>query len=173
MPFEGLDVGLSQVTVFGATVVEHSFPHPLDDVVPLRIVARDCFLVPHDRKQPVLAVRYAVQPAMLMPKVSWSGAATVCPADATLLEVTRGPVASPWRATDVAAWQKYWGSHSSGVLGARLPFATAPINVPDEVPSPTVTGLTKLGADISQLCYPPSVALDQLPLMIERLRPTE
>jgi serine/threonine-protein kinase len=167
-PFEGADVTLSHVTVYGAGVMEHSFPHPFDDVVPLRIVARDCYLVPRTREQPVLAVRYAAQPAMLMPKVSWSGSGTVCPADATLLEVTRGPDATPWRASDVAAWQKYWGTHSTGILGARIPFATGSPSNPTVVPAPT--GFSKLGADSSRLSYPPAVALDQLPLLIERLQ---
>jgi serine/threonine-protein kinase len=170
-PFEGADVTLSHVTVYGASTVEHSFPHPIDDAVPLRIVARDSYLVPRTREQPVLAVSYAAQPAMLMPKVSWSGSGTVCPADATLLEVTRGPDASPWRATDVSAWQKYWGTHATGLLGARLPFAAVSPATPNDVPTTTVTGLAKLGADCSRLWYPPPVALDQLPLLIERLRP--
>lgn len=169
-PFEGADVTLSHVTVYGASAVEHSFPHPLDDLVPLRIVARDSYLVPRNREQPVLAVSYAAQPAMLMPKVSWSGSGTVCPAEATLLEVTRGPDSSPWRAADIAAWQKYWGTHSTGLLGARLPFAAAPPAVPGDVPTPTVTGLSKVGADCSQLWYPPPVTLEQLPVLIERLR---
>jgi hypothetical protein len=106
---------------------------------------------------------------MLMPKVSWSGSSTLCPADATMLEVSHGPDAAPWRASDVAAWQKYWGTHATGLIGARLSFAgTPPFNLSD-IRSPQRTGQLSLGADIAELCYPLPVALEQLPLLIERL----
>jgi serine/threonine-protein kinase len=168
-PFETLELALSRVTVYGASTAEHKFPHPLDDAAPLRVIAREGLLIPSDRDQPLLAVQYAVQPTMLMPKVSWSGSNTLCPADATMLQVKHGSDALPWRASDVAAWHKYWGSHTTGLIGARLDFAGAPpFNLPD-IRSPRRTDQLALGADMTQLCYPLPVALEQLPLLIERL----
>jgi serine/threonine protein kinase len=167
--FESIDIALSHSTVFGAAACEHSFPHPLDDAAPLRITAKDSLLIPHDRDQPMLAVEYAVQPSTLMPKVSWSGSSSVCPADATVLEVRRGSDASVWRASDVAAWQKYWGTHVTGLVGARLDFAGSPPGVPSDIPAPRLTNQTTIGADTAQLCHPLPVTIEQLPVLLQRL----
>jgi hypothetical protein len=168
-PFEALDVNLSRVTVYGACTLVHSFPHPVDDVLPLRIVAQRSFLVPRDREQPILAVAYASQPGMLMPKVSWSGSGTVCPADATLLDVSRGPDASPWRATDIAAWNAYWGTHATGLIGVRMAFANRAVSNPAELPRPRLESDFAAGIEPGELCFPSPVALEQLPLLVERL----
>jgi hypothetical protein len=141
----------------------------LDDAAPLRITAKDSLLIPHDRDQPLLAVEYAVQPSTLMPKVSWSGSSSVCPADATVLEVRRTSDASVWRASDVAAWQKYWGTHATGLVGARLDFAGSPAGVPSDIPAPRLTNQTTLGADTAQLCHPLPVTIEQLPVLLQRL----
>jgi serine/threonine protein kinase len=168
-PFEALDVTLLRSTVFGAAACEHSFPHPLDDAAPLRITSKDSLLIPHDRDQPLLAVEYAVQPSTLMPKVVWSGSSSVCPADATVLEVRRTSDSSVWRASDVAAWQKYWGTHVTGLVGARLDFAGSPPGVPSDIPAPRLTNQTTIGADTGQLCHPLPVTIEQLPVLLQRL----
>jgi len=169
-PFEAIDVNLSRVTVFGASTAVHSFPHPLDDVLPLRILADHCLFVPHDREQPVLAIRFAAQPPMLMPKVSWSGSDTICPADATIVEVSRGREATPWRASDITAWNAYWGTHATGLLGARLNFANSQVNSPTNIPVAKSMVAASHGADPLQMCYPSPVTIEQLPLLTERLR---
>jgi hypothetical protein len=119
----------------------------------------------------VLEVRYESQPSTLMPKVSWSGSATLAPADATLLEVRRGPDAPPWRAVGLAAWKAYWGSRPTGLLGVRVDFAAEPVLDPMRVPRLQIEPATAspLGADPALLHAPPAVALEQLPLLIQRL----
>ncbi len=166
--FESLDVSLSRVTVYGAGAMEHSFPHPLDDMVPLRVDAQNSFLISRDQQQPIFTVRYAAQPAMLMPKVSWSGSGTVCPADATVLNVIRGPDATPWRATGIAAWEKYWGSHPTGLLGVRLAFASATPRFLNDIPKLESSRLAGVGAVCSQNWYPLPVTMEQLPVLLGR-----
>ncbi len=165
--FESIELHFTRVTVGGAGLVRHQFPHPLDDALPLRIVAEHCLIVPNDRDQPILAVQYAAQPVMLIPKVSWSGLSTICPADATTLQVDRGPDASPWRAADVAAWNAYWGSHPTGLVGAPLDFGGASHDL--SLPAGLPTHSAAVGADHTQLALPPRVALEQLPLLMKRL----
>jgi hypothetical protein len=149
--------------------VEHTFPHPLDESAPLRIVARDSLLVPRDRDQPLLTVHYTARPSMLMPKVSWSGSSTLCPGDATVLEVRHSRESAPWRTPDVAAWQKYWGTHATGLIGGRLEFAGSPPFDISEIRSPRQSDQLSIGANLSELCYPLPIVLDQLPLLLERL----
>jgi hypothetical protein len=170
-PFESVDVTIMRTTVFGAGTCEHSFPHPLDGVAPLRISAKESLLIPHNREQPILSVQYAMQPPTLMPKVSWSGSNTICPADATVLEVQRSSDASVWRASDVAAWQKYWGTHTTGMIGARIDFPGSPPGVPSDIPAPRLADQSTVGADTEQIWYPPPITLDQLPLLLQRLEP--
>jgi hypothetical protein len=168
-PFQSCDVSLSRVTVFGAGTIWHRFPHPLDDALALAVTARQSLLMPRDREQPVLAVRYAAQPGVLMPKVSWSGAETVCPSDALLLDVERGPDAAAWRAADVAAWNAYWGTHATGILGVRMPFADT-ANSSRVIPRPAVAANAPVGADPSKLASPSDVSIENLPLLVERLQ---
>jgi hypothetical protein len=165
--FDSIELHFTRVTVAGSGLVRHRFPHPIDGALPLRIIAEDCLIVPRDRDQPILSVAYAAQPVTLMPKVSWSGSSTICPADATTLAVDRGPEASPWRAADVAAWNAYWGAHPTGLIGAPLDFASAP----DDIASTASLSAnsTAGGADQTQLALPPRVALEQLPLLMKRL----
>jgi hypothetical protein len=168
---EMMELTLSQVTVYGAGTVAHSFPHAIDTVLPIGVTSQGCFLVPQSAEQPVLQVRYESQPGTLMPKVSWSGSATVTPADATLLEVWRGPDALPWRAVGLAAWKAYWGQRPTGVLGARIDFAAEPVLDLALVPRlrTDAGSSTDPGADSALIHAPPPVVLEQLPLMIKRL----
>ncbi len=165
-PFEAFELTLSDVTVFGASTLVHEFPHPLDDAVPLRVSARRSLLVPRDREQPIVEIRYAAQPGTLMPKVSWSGSDSVCPADATTVQVRRGPSAAPWRAADIAAWNAYWGSHATGLTGARIDFASGSDSSSTRPSAPIASGA---GANPETLLFPPDVAIEQLPVMLERL----
>jgi serine/threonine protein kinase len=168
-PFEALEVNATGVTVFGATTCEHSFPHPLDDAAALKIIVRESLLVPRDRNQPVLSVHYATKPTTLMPRVLWSGSSSICPADATVLEVSHGADASPWRASDVAAWQKYWGTRGTGLLGARLDFAASVPSSLSDIPVPRLRNQAAPGANVAEMCYPLPIALEQLPLLLQRL----
>jgi hypothetical protein len=171
--FESVDIELSRVTVYAAGTLVQSFAHPVDEMVPIRIRADQCLLVPRHREQPILTVRYAAPHGLLMPKVTWSGAETVCPADATMLEVTRGADATPWRAPDVAAWKAYWGAHDSGVLGVRAGFAGTAPAVPTDVPRVIAENRSPPGCDSEALSYPLPITLEQLPLLLERLAPPQ
>jgi hypothetical protein len=168
-PFEAIELSVLSVTVFGASTITHAFGHPIDDMLPLSVVAENSLLVPQVREQPILAVRYAAPTATLMPKVSWSGSGSICPADATVLELTRSPDTAPVRLTDIAAWKAYWGPRQTGLVGLRLECPDTVLSNPTQVPRLRADGQTAAGAELSQLRYPPAVTLEQLPILLMRL----
>jgi hypothetical protein len=169
-PLDVLDVLLNHVTVYGSGTVDHTFPHVLDEAVPIRIRATNSYLVPQGRQQPLLSVRYQGQPSMLMPKVLWAGAKTLCPANATMIEVRRGPEQVPWYAGDFTAWRKYWGTHSTGLLGAPIPCASTIPDNPLQGLKPPGTEHTNLGAEPQRLFVPVNLDQEQLELLMERLK---
>jgi hypothetical protein len=165
---DAVDVSLAQVTVYGSTAIEHSFAHPADDMPPLRVATEACLVLPADRQQPVLEVRYAGQPNIPMPRVSWTGARTFCPSDACLLRVWPGPGELAWQLPGITAWNEYWKSRPTGVIGIPVPFASR-LEDPAEVPRPRPADGQPVGADPSLLCYPPRISAEQLALFIARL----
>lgn len=163
---DAIDVSLTHVSVRGAPVLHHVMPDPYDRMLPLQVIARQSLLVPLTREQPLLRVTYQGRlPPAAMPRVTWSGETTLCPADAVVVEVHHADAANrPWIIRGVAQWERYWDSRSTGLRGAPIPFESAA--PPD---SPILRQAGAIGADATKHLAPLPITLDQLPQLLERV----
>jgi hypothetical protein len=167
-PLDSFDLVLDHVTVYGSTTLVHAFASTFGEPISVNVVATNSLLVPRDRGQPILEVRYAAQPALPMPHMMWSGSHTVCPADALILHVARGTESPPWSLGGVSAWKSYWGVHDTGLLGVRMSFAATLPRLAGDLDIRPPAG-ANVGADRAELPAPSPVTIDKLDLLMERL----
>jgi serine/threonine protein kinase len=163
---DAIDVVLNQVSVRGTSLLRHEFPEPFDQMLPLHVNATASLFVPLLREQPIVRLEYGGQPpSAAIPRFTWSGQNSLCPADATIAEVHAPRAATSWRIAGVAAWDRYWASRPTGLRGGPLPFESA---LP---PDAAIFGAGQsVGADARLHLCPLPVTLQQLPALIERLQ---